>query len=57
MPKTNKNYWKPKLERNIQKQKENIKLLKKDGWKVNILWECELKSNELVSKKVSQILS
>lgn len=56
MPKTNKGYWKPKLERNVQKQKEDIKQLKKDGWRVNVLWECELKSNKLVNKKMSQIL-
>lgn len=56
MPKTNKGYWKPKLERNIRRQKENIKQLKKDGWDVHVLWECELKSNKLVSKKITQIL-
>lgn len=56
MPKTNKSYWKPKLERNMQKQKEDIKQLKNDGWKVNVLWECELKNNKLVSKEVTQVL-
>ena len=56
MPKTNKSYWTPKLKRNMQKQKDDIKQLKKEGWKVNIFWECQLKSNKLVNQKVSRIL-
>lgn len=56
MPKTNKSYWTPKLKRNMQKQKSDIKQLKKEGWKVNIFWECQLKNNKLVNQKVSRIL-
>ena len=55
-PKTNKSYWTPKLERNMQKQKNDIKQLKAEGWNVNVLWECQLKSNKLVNQKVSRIL-
>ena len=44
IPKTNKDYWIPKLERNIQRQEESINSLKKLGWNIFIIWECELKS-------------
>lgn len=56
MPKVNLKYWKKKLERNIKKQKEDIKLLKKRGWKVFIIWECEAKKEKLLNKKVQKFL-
>jgi len=42
-PKSNKSYWIPKLERNIQRQEESINSLKEMGWNIFIIWECELK--------------
>ena len=43
IPKSNKDYWIPKLERNIQRQEESINSLKEMGWSTFIIWECELK--------------
>ena len=43
IPKSNKDYWIPKLKRNIQRQEENINSLKEMGWSTFIIWECELK--------------
>ena len=42
-PKSNKEYWVPKLERNVKRQKENIKSLIEMGMKPHIIWECEVK--------------
>lgn len=42
IPSTNSEFWKMKLKRNITKDDENIKSLKKYGWKVFIIWECEI---------------
>lgn len=43
LPKSNLDYWLPKLERNKQRDKENIEKLQSLGWNVIIVWECELK--------------
>jgi DNA mismatch endonuclease (patch repair protein) len=43
MPKSNLDYWKPKLERNKLRDAENVRLLEADGWRVITVWECELK--------------
>jgi len=56
MPKTNQRYWKPKLKRNTEKQKLDIKLLKKDRWRVYIVWECETKDERNLKKKLQKIL-
>jgi len=42
IPKSNVEYWKQKIERNKKRDKKNEKLLKDMGWKVIIVWECEL---------------
>lgn len=42
-PKRNKLFWQEKIERNVERDKENYKLLKAEGWNVIIVWECELK--------------
>jgi len=56
MPKGNRSYWKPKLKKNVSKQREDIKKLKKDGWRVNIIWECETRNENKLSKKLQKIL-
>jgi len=45
MPKSRLDYWKPKLERNKQRDAEHITALEKDGWHVITVWDCELKKN------------
>jgi len=47
LPQSNQEYWLPKLNRNIEKDKENIARHKSDGWKVIIVWECELRPNKI----------
>ena len=43
LPKSRIDYWKAKIDRNIERDQENIALLKKLGWDVFVLWQCELK--------------
>ncbi|MCM1060539.1 MAG: very short patch repair endonuclease [Eubacterium sp.] len=45
MPKSNTNYWKNKIERNIVRDRKNIELLEQQGWKVIVIWECQLKKD------------
>jgi len=43
MPKSRVDYWKEKLERNRQRDLEHIAALEANGWRVLVVWECELK--------------
>ena len=45
LPKTNSDFWQSKFLRNIQRDEENYRLLASMGWKVLILWECEIRKN------------
>lgn len=53
-PKSNQDYWIPKLKRNVERDKQNIKVLEDDGWQVITIWECELKS-DVIEETLSQL--
>ena len=42
-PSSNKDYWIPKLQRNVERDKENKEKLSKMKWNIITVWECELK--------------
>jgi DNA mismatch endonuclease (patch repair protein) len=46
MPLTNTAFWLKKLNSNIQRDKNNYKEIKKQGWKYIIIWECQLKGRK-----------
>ena len=55
-PKTNRDYWINKIQTNVKRDKKNIRELKKQGWKVIVVWECyankTAKLNKLFSKRM-----
>lgn len=42
-PASNEDYWKKKILRNVERDEVNIKKLEELGWRVFVVWECELK--------------
>ena len=42
-PSSNQEYWKPKILRNVERDKNNCRELSSMGWTVITIWECELK--------------
>lgn len=55
VPKSNSDYWIPKLQRNVERDKENYSQLMKMGWNVEIVWECELKTEEKCKQTLSRL--
>jgi DNA mismatch endonuclease (patch repair protein) len=41
LPKSNKDYWWPKLSRNQTRDAEHEAALKTQGWRVLVIWECQ----------------
>jgi DNA mismatch endonuclease (patch repair protein) len=57
VPKTRADYWKNKLLRNKERDKEHMRTLQKLGWRVLRLWECEVeKETDKVLEKLNNIL-
>lgn len=44
-PKTQKEYWIPKIEKNVKRDKKNSRLLQEQGFRVYKFWEHEVKKN------------
>ena len=42
-PSSNEDYWRPKILRNVERDRQNAERLKAMGWSVITVWECELK--------------
>ena len=45
IPKRNYDFWNDKLKRNKRRDKKNMQVLTSMGWKVFVIWECELKKD------------
>ena len=58
VPKTRTEWWLQKINGNIANDDKALKALKKDGWKIITIWECELKRDKLENtlKKVIRSL-
>ncbi|MFT3792404.1 MAG: very short patch repair endonuclease [Rudaea sp.] len=55
-PKANAEYWRAKIARNIARDVRSLDALQTAGWRVSIVWECQLKDTEAVLARVSQFL-
>lgn len=42
-PKSHVEYWTVKFERNVERDRENLAELEAAGWRVHVVWECQLK--------------
>ncbi len=51
-PKSKREYWKPKLERNAARDKQVRRRLRYLGWRSLVIWECELKKPDRLSRKI-----
>ena len=56
VPKSNVNYWQPKLARTRIRDIQHTRALRRLGWKVLVIWECELTNKEAVKARVRRFL-
>lgn len=53
MPQSNKNFWKPKLLGNVERDRCQRRDLESLGWSVLIVWECQLHNDSLTETLVN----
>jgi DNA mismatch endonuclease (patch repair protein) len=56
MPATNRDYWLAKIGRNIARDKATLAALKKQGWSAHVIWECETRDAEKLSRLIARKL-
>lgn len=49
-------YWKPKLQRTRERDRKHVRWLNKTGWKVLILWECEIEKETALAERIQKFL-
>ena len=55
-PKSNLEYWNDKLSGNKARDERNMREIKKAGWNILVIWECELKKETLVRRRLEEFL-
>ena len=55
LPETRSEFWKNKINSNIHRDKINIYKLEASGWKVIVLWDCEIR-NKIKREKRLELL-
>lgn len=55
-PKSNKAFWLEKIDRNKQRDRANLKKLRKLGYRVFVVWECKTKKEESLMSEIDKIL-
>ena len=53
-PENNADFWREKITTNIQRDANKIALLEQAGWRVMVVWECELKTTK--SNRLDQLI-
>lgn len=56
MPKSRLEFWRPKLEANRERDRKNVARLRRTGWRVMVVWECELTKLAPLSVRIRRFL-
>lgn len=55
LPDTNKTFWEGKITQTIERDQRNMDELQNLGWKVIIVWECELRNETIRSARLIKL--
>lgn len=56
LPKSRLEYWEPKLQGNKVRDDRNTKALLALGWKVIVIWQCELRDEQTLQSRLRTLL-
>lgn len=55
-PKSNRDYWLPKLDGNVVRDADNQDRLRELGWDSLVIWECEVRTGEGIEDRIREFL-
>src|SRR5216683_3037404 len=56
LPKSNRVFWRNKLQKNVEQDTRNRRALFKQGWKTIVIWECELATPDKIQTRLKRHL-
>ena len=55
-PKSRQDYWQEKFAKNVARDQRNLAQLADDGWRIHVVWECEIDRDETVIDQIVAFL-
>jgi DNA mismatch endonuclease (patch repair protein) len=55
-PVTNGTYWRKKIERNQKRDRRVTRILRRRGWRVLVIWECQTRDQARLAKQIGAFL-
>jgi DNA mismatch endonuclease (patch repair protein) len=55
-PKTNAEFWKTKRTGNVERDRRNLRHLRRDGWSVLTIWECDARNMKHLTGRLAAFL-
>lgn len=56
-PATNMKFWDTKIDGNIARDRKSVRRLRRSGWSVLVVWECELRDPRKLERRLLRFLS
>lgn len=56
-PATHELFWNRKLDANVRRDERSQRLLRRTGWKLLVVWECETRDETALSRKLTGFLN
>jgi len=57
IPKTRTEFWRSKLRGNVTRDRIAIRALRRLGWRVLVVWECELEKIDELGRKLQRAIA
>jgi DNA mismatch endonuclease (patch repair protein) len=55
LPKTRRAYWRSKFETNVERDEQNERRLRLEGWRVVVVWQCQLRDAAKLTRRLKSI--
>lgn len=56
MPTTNAAYWDEKVKRNAERDRRNLRKLRRMGWRVIVVWECQTRKIDQLERRLQSFI-
>lgn len=56
IPASRRDYWRPKLSRNVERDRIHARALRRLGWRVLTVWECQLRRPDSLRERIIRFL-
>jgi DNA mismatch endonuclease (patch repair protein) len=54
-PASNRQFWLPKIAANVRRDRAAARALRRQGWRVVVIWQCQLRDNARVARRLERL--